>query len=36
MRFGTSEGMILSAGNGGADLFLLDADAGAIPGATVK
>ncbi len=36
MRFGTSEGMILSAGSGGADLFLLDADAGAIPGATVK
>ncbi len=36
MRFGTSEGMILSAGSGGADLFLLDADAGARPGATVK
>src|SRR6185437_9199579 len=26
MRFGLSEGMILSAGSGGADLFLLDAD----------
>ncbi|MEO7935101.1 MAG: methionine--tRNA ligase [Dokdonella sp.] len=36
MRFGLSEGMILSAGNGGADLKLLDADAGAEPGATVR
>jgi methionyl-tRNA synthetase len=36
MRFGVSEGMILSAGTGGGDLFLLDADAGAQPGATVK
>jgi len=36
MRFGISEGMILSAGTGGDDLFLLDADAGAKPGATVK
>ncbi|MFZ1796288.1 MAG: methionine--tRNA ligase, partial [Dokdonella sp.] len=36
MRFGLSEGMILSAGNGGADLKLLDADAGAMPGATVR
>lgn len=36
MRFGTSEGMILSAGSGGSDLFLLDADAGAAPGAAVK
>ena len=36
MRFGVSEGMILSAGTGGDDLFLLDADAGAQPGATVK
>ena len=36
MRFGVSEGMILSAGTGGDDLFLLDADAGAVPGATVK
>jgi methionyl-tRNA synthetase len=36
MRFGVSEGMILSAGSGGDDLFLLDADAGAQPGATVK
>ncbi|HWG67067.1 MAG TPA: methionine--tRNA ligase [Rhodanobacteraceae bacterium] len=36
MRFGLSEGMILSAGSGGADLFLLDADSGAVPGASVK
>ncbi len=36
MRFGVSEGMILSAGDGGADLFLLDADQGAAPGATVR
>ncbi|MHA6203062.1 methionine--tRNA ligase [Dyella soli] len=36
MRFGLSEGMILSAGNGGSDLFLLDADQGATPGATVR
>ena len=36
MRFGLSEGMILSAGDGGGDLFLLDADQGAKPGATVR
>ena len=36
MRFGLSEGMILSAGDGGNDLFLLDADQGARPGATVR
>ncbi len=36
MRFGVSEGMILSAGTGDADLFLLDADQGALPGAQVK
>jgi len=36
MRFGVSEGMILSAGEGGSDLFLLDADPGARPGATVR
>ncbi len=36
MRFGISEGMILSAGSGGDDLFLLDVDAGAEPGASVK
>ena len=36
MRFGLSEGMILSAGTGGSDLFLLDADQGAQPGSTVR
>ncbi|NII10105.1 methionine--tRNA ligase [Oleiagrimonas sp. C23AA] len=36
MRFGLSEGMILSAGSGGDDLFLLDADAGVTPGAPVR
>jgi len=36
MRFGVSEGMILSAGSGGGDLFLLDADAGAAPGMPIK
>ena len=35
MRFGVSEGMILSAG-GDDGLFLLDADAGAKPGMPVK
>ena len=35
MRFGVSEGMILSAG-GDDGLFLLDADAGAQPGHPVK
>ena len=36
MRFGTSEGMILSAGFDGGGLSLLDADAGAQPGMPVK
>ena len=36
MRFGLSEGMILSAGDGGSELFLLDADQGARPGASVR
>lgn len=36
MRFGISEGMILSAGSGGDDLFLLDVDSGAQAGASVK
>ncbi|MCW8806677.1 MAG: methionine--tRNA ligase [Rhodanobacter sp.] len=36
MRFGLSEGMILSAGDGGSDLFLLHADQSAKPGATVR
>jgi methionyl-tRNA synthetase len=36
MRFGMSEGMILSAGSGGSELFLLDVDAGARAGMPVK
>lgn len=36
MRFGVSEGMILSAGSGGTELFLLDVDSGAKAGMPVK
>jgi len=36
MRFGLSEGMILSAGFDGGGLALLDADAGALPGMPVR
>jgi methionyl-tRNA synthetase len=36
MRFGLSEGMILSAGTGGNALFLLNADPGAKPGMPIK
>ncbi len=36
MRFGISEGMILSAGSGGDDLHLLDVDTGATAGMPVK
>ena len=36
MRFGMSEGMILSAGFDGGALALLDADAGALPGMPVR
>ena len=36
MRFGISEGMILSAGFDGGALFLLDADDGAEPGMPVR
>ncbi len=35
MRFGLSEGMILAAGPGGKDIFLLSADTGAKPGEEV-
>lgn len=35
MRFGTSEGMILAAGPGGKDIWLLDVDDGAEPGMRV-
>ena len=36
MRFGVSEGMVLAAGPGGADIFLLSVDSGAEPGQRVK
>ena len=36
MRFGTSEGMILAAGPGGKDIFLLSPDTGAKPGMDVS
>ena len=36
MRFGTSEGMVLAAGPGGPDIFVLAPDAGATPGMKVK
>jgi methionyl-tRNA synthetase len=36
MRFGVSSGMVLAAGPGGTDLFLLSPDAGAAPGMRVK
>jgi methionyl-tRNA synthetase len=35
MRFGVSEGMVLAAGSGGADLYLLSPDEGAVPGTRV-
>ena len=35
MRFGLSEGMILAAGSGGTDIFMLTADSGAKPGQKV-
>lgn len=36
MRFGMSEGMVLAAGPGGSDLFVLSPDEGATPGMRVK
>ena len=36
MRFGTSEGMVLAAGPGGTDIFVVTPDAGATPGMQVK
>jgi methionyl-tRNA synthetase len=36
MRFGVSEGMVLAAGPGGSDIFLLSVDAGAKPGMKIK
>ena len=35
MRFGTSEGMVLAAGPGGSDLYILEPDEGARPGLRV-
>jgi len=36
MRFGLSEGMVLAAGPGGKDIFILTPDTGATPGMRVK
>jgi methionyl-tRNA synthetase len=36
MRFGVSEGMVLAAGPGGRELFILNPDEGALPGMRVK
>jgi methionyl-tRNA synthetase len=36
MRFGVSEGMVLAAGPGGEDIFLLSPDDGAEPGMRIK
>ena len=36
MRFGVSQGMILAAGPGGKDIFLLSPDSGAIPGMKIS
>ncbi len=36
MRFGTSEGMVLAAGPGGKDIFLVSPDNGASPGMRVR
>ena len=36
MRFGLSEGMVLAAGPGGKDIFVLNPDDGAVPGMRVK
>jgi methionyl-tRNA synthetase len=35
MRFGTSEGMVVAAGTGGEDIFLLNVDQGAVAGQRV-
>ncbi|MBA56072.1 MAG: methionine--tRNA ligase [Pseudomonadales bacterium] len=36
MKFGVSEGMVMAAGPGGQDIFLLSPDSGAVPGMRVK
>jgi methionyl-tRNA synthetase len=35
MRFGMSEGMVVAAGPGGKDIYLLSPDSGAVPGQRV-
>jgi methionyl-tRNA synthetase len=35
MRFGTSQGMVLAAGPGGKDLYILEPGSGATPGMRV-
>jgi methionyl-tRNA synthetase len=35
MTFGTSEGMVVAAGPGGKDIYLLRPDSGAVPGQRV-
>jgi methionyl-tRNA synthetase len=36
MKFGLSEGMVLAAGPGGTDIYLLEADSGAQPGQRIR
>ncbi|MDA7968638.1 MAG: hypothetical protein MPK31_06925, partial [Gammaproteobacteria bacterium] len=36
MKFGVSEGMVLAAGPGGGEIFLLSPDQGATPGMRVR
>jgi len=36
MKFGLSEGMVMAAGPGGSEIFLLSPDSGAVPGMRVK
>ena len=36
MRFGVSEGMMLAAGPGGKEIFVLSPDSGAAPGMRIK
>ncbi len=36
MRFGESQGMVLAAGPGGEEIFLLSPDSGAVPGMQVR
>ena len=36
MRFGTSEGMLLAAGSGDEDIYLINVDSGAKPGMRIR